>query len=164
MDKDDMLTIYDYNYWANQRILQTARGLSPDQFRSPSAFSFGSLRAVLVHIFYGESLWRRVCQVGELRNEPAESEFAELRALENRWALEELAMREFLGSLSDEEMGRPVRYTTGHGERRERVLWHCLLHVVNHGTQHRSEAAELLTSFGHSPGDLDITWYLLSAS
>src|SRR5438552_7817961 len=40
---------------------------------------------------------------------------------------------------------------------RERVLWHCLFHLVNHGTQHRSEAAALLTGYGQSPGGLDFT-------
>ena len=38
-------------------------------------------------------------------------------------------------------------------------LWQALAHVVNHGTQHRSEAAVLLTSAGHSPGDLDMIDY-----
>ena len=38
-------------------------------------------------------------------------------------------------------------------------LWQALAHVVNHGTQHRSEAAVLLTAAGHSPGDLDMVDY-----
>ena len=36
------------------------------------------------------------------------------------------------------------------------TMWQALLHVFNHGTQHRSEAAALLTDAGRSPGDLDL--------
>jgi uncharacterized damage-inducible protein DinB len=35
-------------------------------------------------------------------------------------------------------------------------FWQMLAHVVNHGTQHRSEAAAILTDVGRSPGDLDM--------
>jgi uncharacterized damage-inducible protein DinB len=33
------------------------------------------------------------------------------------------------------------------------------IHLLNHGTQHRSEAAVLLTAADRSPGDLDLIDY-----
>jgi uncharacterized damage-inducible protein DinB len=33
------------------------------------------------------------------------------------------------------------------------------IHLLNHDTQHRSEAAVLLTAAGRSPGDLDLVDY-----
>ena len=71
-------------------------------------------------------------------------------------------MRAYLASLTDADMSGFVRYTTSSGAARERVLWHCLLHIVNHGTQHRSESAAMLTSYGQSPGDVDFTLFLSS--
>ena len=38
-------------------------------------------------------------------------------------------------------------------------VWQLMVHVVNHGTQHRSEAAALLTAEGRSPGELDLLDY-----
>ena len=40
------------------------------------------------------------------------------------------------------------------------ALWGMMEHVLNHGTQHRAEVAAMLTGFGHSPGDLDLLFYL----
>jgi uncharacterized damage-inducible protein DinB len=38
-------------------------------------------------------------------------------------------------------------------------VWQMLVHVVNHGTQHRAEAAALLTAEGRSPGEFDLVNY-----
>jgi uncharacterized damage-inducible protein DinB len=101
-----------------------------------------------------------MCQHNTWSSELTESDFPTVAALVQRWQAEEADMRNFLASLQDDDLTRIVSYTLDSGEVRERVLWHCLHHVVNHGTQHRSEAAVLLTDYGQSPGDLDFTVFL----
>jgi uncharacterized damage-inducible protein DinB len=158
----DVRLLYDYNYWATERILTASRHISREQFIAPTAHSFGSLRDTLVHTLASEYGWRMLCQHQTLASsvELEEDAFLTVDVLQQRWKEEEHAMRDYLAHLADDDLTGYVRYTTDSGEKRERVLWHCLLHVVNHGTQHRSEAAAILTEYGSSPGDLDFTLFL----
>ena len=162
MNLRDILTLYDYNYWATRRILDASTHVSPEQFIGPTGHSFGSLRGTLVHILDSEGAWRMLLQHNTLDYFDAMQEegFPTFESLEQRWREEELAMRDYLVHLGDAELTGLVRYTTDEGDERERVLWHCLLHVVNHGTHHRSEAAAILTDYDHSPGGLDFTAFL----
>lgn len=161
MNIQDMLTLYDYNYWANRRILETCARVSREQFLTPPLHSVDSLRATLVHTMGGERAWRILYEHNTLRafGELQEADFPTLEAVEQRWSEEEQAMRVYLGRLSDTDMTSIIRYTAD-GNKRERLLWHCLIHVINHGTQHRSEAAAMLTEYGASPGELDFTQFL----
>ena len=67
--------------------------------------------------------------------------------LRERWASEWSAYDEWISAMSDEDLAKLDEGVP---------IWQLLAHVVNHGTQHRSEAAALLTAEGHSPGDLDM--------
>ncbi len=161
MKKADVLTLFEYNYWANQLILRAAAGVSPEQFLAPARLSFGSLRGTLVHVYGTEHLWRLRCQEGISPSAlPAESNFANLDALRQAWEQEEQLMRAFLASLSDDDLQRPLHYTTTRGIAYDNLLWQILAHVVNHGTQFRSEAGVALTGFGHSPGDVDFIFFI----
>ncbi len=160
MKQADVLTIYDYNYWANQRILDAAARLSHEQFLAPGNFPWGGLRGTLAHILDTEYGWRTFFQQHKFPPELKGDEFADLEDLEERWGKEEALMRDYLDSIDDAALAAIVRYTNEQGAARERLLWQCLYHVVNHGTQHRSEAAALLTDLGQSPGDVDFTVFL----
>ena len=162
MNTHDILTIYDYNYWATRQILVACAHVNSEQFITPTFHSLGSLRGTLLHTLDSEFGWRMLLQHKTLSSfrTVREEDFPTLDSLEQSWREEERAMREYLASLSDNDLSNIVRYTTDEGDKRARVLWHCLLHVVNHGTQHRSEAATILTGYGHSPGGLDFTAFL----
>jgi uncharacterized damage-inducible protein DinB len=165
MNHSEILTIYDYNYWANRRILNAAAKVTPGQLAAARAFPFGSLRGTLVHIMDAEYGWRTLFENVDRSdrweaNELLERDFPTLSSIQARWGDEEAAMRKYLAGLYDDRVTGMIHYLTDEGNKRERVLWHCLFHVVNHGTQHRSEAAAMLTEFGASPGDLDFTNFL----
>ncbi len=161
MNVSDIQLLYDYNYWANHLILSKAAELSPGQLTQPTAFSWGDLRGTLIHTLDSENLWRHLCQHNRLleRRLDETETFPTLESVIDYWKNEESEMRAYLTSLTDRDMENIVRYEIPEGTR-ERVLWHCLVHVVNHGTQHRSEAAAMLTDFGHSPGGIDLTRFL----
>ncbi len=153
-------SLFDYNYWVNERILETAAGLSPEQFTAPGPVSHGSLRDTLVHTLSAEWAWRLRCQGSSPQKMLSLDDFPDLESLKRRWDEEEDAMRAYLSGLADDDLVSTVKYTNPQGEQFERPLWQILLHVINHGTQSRSEAAVLLTQCGHSPGDLDYMIFL----
>ncbi len=161
MNKHELLTLFDYNYWANERILRAAAKVSPAEFVAPRTFSHGGLRGILVHALSAEWVWRtrfqeQVYPTALLRQEDFPT-FADLRT---RWQQEETAMRAYVSSLSDEQINGTIFYKSTNGASYEQILWQLLVHIVNHGTQHRSEAAALLTELGHSPGDIDFIIYM----
>lgn len=161
MRLDDIQLLFDYNYWANQLMLTTAVNLSPEQFTQPTDFPWGDVRRTLIHLLDAEHMWRNLCQTSQVVNPRLGEieEFPTLESIADYWHIEEQAMRAYLNSLTDDDVESILRYDIPEGTR-ERVLWHCLVHVVNHGTQHRSEIATMLTNFGYSPGSIDITYFL----
>lgn len=153
-------TLYYYNSWANAKILFTAENLSNEQFVAPGQVGYGSLRGTLVHILSTEWSWRLCWQGKAPTTMLREEDFPTLRVLRMRWSKEERQMQTFLATLSNEDVQRMVQYTTSHGEKRAAPLWQIMTHVVNHGTQHRSEAAAIESTLGYPPGDLDLIEFL----
>jgi uncharacterized damage-inducible protein DinB len=55
--KDDVGLLYEYDRWANNRILRTVSALAPEQFTRDLGGSLRSVRDTLVHIIEGEWGW-----------------------------------------------------------------------------------------------------------
>jgi uncharacterized damage-inducible protein DinB len=87
-------------------------------------------------------------------------DFPNFESLQLRWADEEKLLMSFVENLTDERLNSHFFYTDTKGTPFERILWQVMVHLVNHGTQHRSEAAAILTDLGHSPGDIDLVYFL----
>lgn len=157
MNKAEIALLFDYNYWANARVMAAAAKLAPEQFLGAAGLTHGTVRGALVHVMAGEIVWRLRCQEGTFPKAMlTQTEFPTYGSLMARWQEEERAMRAYLDSLSEEGLNGLVKFQTTRGHPLENILWQLLANVVNHGTQSRSEAAVALTNFGCSPGDLDM--------
>jgi len=149
--------LFDYNAWANERILRAASALTDEQFTAPARSPRESLRGCLLHILgavrFHLAAWRGL----PVPPDRAPDAYPDVAALVAQWHQDEAALRAFLATLTDADLDRPRTITfTGDGVRSTAPLWQLMVHIVNHGIQHRSDAAQMLTDFGHAPGDLDL--------
>ena len=158
MDKSDLTTFIQFNFWANERILAACERISADQFtrRHTPDPGWGSLRGILVHTLDAEYGWRSILQAQDEDGILEADDFADPAALKSRWEMERAAWFDYAASLDEDSLHR--RY--GDDPHSGPKVWQTIVHVVTHGIQHRSEAAAILTGYGHSPGELDFDRFL----
>jgi len=100
----DIQTLYDYNYWANDRILHTATAITDEQFTAPTRFPHRSLRGTLVHVLGAERIWLNFWQGNARQPFLSEEECSDLATLTERWRQEEAELRAYIATLADEDL------------------------------------------------------------
>lgn len=149
MHADHIRWLFAYDRWATRRVLDALDGLDPDTWQRPEAVGDRGLAGILSHHLAASIRWRAgLASQGEEEGPPDPVDplptIAELRA---SWDEEWATVDAWLTTLTDDF----VAYVFDGVD-----VWKMLTHVVNHGTQHRSEAAALLTAEERSPGELDM--------
>jgi uncharacterized damage-inducible protein DinB len=160
MNKQDVLLLYQYNQWANAKILNATTNVTAEQFIAPASFPHGGLRGTLVHALSAQWIWRTRWEGTSPTVLLDPKDFPTMASLQARWAEEEKQLLDFVATITDDRLNNTFSYTTTKGKPFTKILWHAMVHVVNHGTQHRAEAAAILTDLGHSPGDIDLIFFL----
>jgi uncharacterized damage-inducible protein DinB len=159
--KEMLLTLYAYNDWANQRILDAAEKVADADLATPALEGQRSLQELLFHVVRAEWLWRNLIQHRARPDHPPRIEDVPDLAALRTFSQEEARHRQtLLAQLSEEELGSTVQVVDGSGKASPLVLWHMLMQPILHGVQHRSEAALILTGLGQSPGDIDFIFFV----
>jgi uncharacterized damage-inducible protein DinB len=157
LSKDDATRLFEYNVWANHRLLRAAATLSVEDFkRDVLAASHGGVRGTLAHILFAEWIWlERWKGVSHTRGID-EGEFADVVALRDRWTLIERHREEWLGGLRAESLGEIVHYRTIAGVAYQAPLGHLVQHALNHSTYHRGQVALMLRALKVRPVATDL--------
>ena len=160
--REMLLKEFEYNHWANGRILDQAEQVGEEQWTTKQDAEGRSLHEILAHLFSVERVWRLLSahgliQEGEI---PGPDQLPDAAALRELSASESEYMGVLLNDWSDDSFAEEVLVKRWDGKTYPMVRWHMLQHMLLHSMQHRSEAAILLTEFGHSPGDIDFLFFL----
>jgi uncharacterized damage-inducible protein DinB len=157
VDGNSLLALVRYHAWANDRIMTTAADLTDEELRRSSVLDHDSAFQTLRHLVDVDWSWREFCIGNDVGNTYVwDHGFAldDLPAIRAFCLEEDARLRTYVESLEDADLSERLAMSDEPDDRLPR--WLIIAHVVNHGTQHRSELARYLTTCGHSPGDLDL--------
>ena len=143
----DIRYLFAYDRWATRRVLAALDRINEAAWAAPDALGERGLGAIPVHQLGAHGRWRIGLSGGGGPFRPERAPLPPIADLRRRWEAEWRALDAWLDTLDDAALSQ---FDEGIPR------WQCLAHVVNHGTQHRSEAAALLTAAGASPGELDM--------
>ena len=164
MNKQDVLTLYEYNTWANTRTLDAVEALSAGDFVRDLKSSFPSVRDTLMHIVSAEWAWLRRWQGESPSKLLSATDFPTLASVKDRFAAVDRDRRVFLEGLAEDRLAQPFSYKDLAGNAYSLLLIQSLQHVVNHGTYHRGQITTMLRQLGAKPMSTDMSRFYLERS
>jgi uncharacterized damage-inducible protein DinB len=158
---DLVAEFFAHNTMTNGWLMDACRGLSDEQLRATATGTYGSIGKTLVHVANSQVGYAaRVLDTDRPERLP-EDPFPGFAALEECFDLGNRRLEEAAARAGDD---RQVKVTGDDPP----GTWMMpvslfLLQAVNHGTEHRSQVATILTELGITPPEMDGWAYFLES-
>ena len=149
---------YDYHFNENRKIWDTyITSLPHEQFNQNVDYSYGSVRNQIVHLMSVDDTWFSGLRGVKIPESLNPADFDDRKIIRAHWANVEQNMRDYLAKLRDDMLFEKPFVD---GEDKDLILWQVLLHVGNHGTDHRAQLLRLLNDLGVKTAAQDYIFYV----
>jgi len=155
MELELIKTFIEYHLDMTRRVWDSINQITEEQFLADEAYSRGSIRNLMVHLASTDRRWlaglKNLEDVGHLKFEDYSTRTQARETFEN--VAKDLA--EYSKTLTEADLNSP----------NDKVLeprWQVILHIINHGTDHRSTVLQRLHEFGAPTFDQDFIMWLWS--
>ena len=148
---------YDYHFSENRKTWDRyVTTLTDEQFTQHAAYSRGSVRDQILHLISCDDLWFSGLRGVEIPEDLTPENFQDRESIRAHWDNVEQTMREYLAKLRDDMLfEKPLE-----GEDKDLIVWQVLLHVANHGTDHRAQLLRQLNDLGVETTYQDYIFYV----
>ena len=158
MNADAFRHFYSYHLTENRKIWDThITALSDEQFTQHVDYSYGSVRDQVVHLMSADDEWFSGLRGVEIPKRLNPNDFVDRKFIRAHWDNVEQRLSEYLATLRDDMLFEKP-FTDG--EDKDLILWQVLLHVGNHGTDHRAQLLRLLNDLGVRTASQDYIFFV----
>jgi uncharacterized damage-inducible protein DinB len=155
---DSFGTLVAYPRWADRTLLAPCAELTPAQYTLELGGSFPSLQLTVAHLAGAAKLWSlRLAGLPYGGLVPA-AEIPDVATAEARLAE---AYEVFERVAPEWERDRDARFDFRNiaGVEKSVVRWQVFRHIVNHGSYHRGQLANMLRQLGVKPPSTDLLYW-----
>lgn len=152
-----MRHLYEYHFAENRKIWDSyVMSLDQNAFTQDVDYSIGSVRNHIVHLMSVDDAWFNGL-TGKEHAHLNPADFSDRAKIRAHWDGVEQRMRDYLAALQDDTLAdKPFTDE----EDQDLTVWQVLLHVANHGTDHRAQLLRLLNDLGVKTGPQDYIFYI----
>jgi uncharacterized damage-inducible protein DinB len=151
MNVAEVRELYEFNAWAQRRILDALAPLPAEQYLRDLKSSHGGIHGTLCHIVWVEHLWL-TRWLG--RPSPAVAQGKDLTSLADVRARGEEVEAErgrFLHGLTDAKLSDTITVKPTMGGAYVHTYFQTLQHVVDHSSYHRGQVITMMRQLGVKP-------------
>jgi uncharacterized damage-inducible protein DinB len=162
MNPEAIRLLFEYHYWATERVWDCIMTLTDAQFVAPIDYSLGPIRNHIVHLMSTTQRWVKRLQGADIPAHLAFDDYPTRAEAKVMWDVLKVATLDYIQSLDQAQLDEivawelPARNIRAHNPR-----WEILLHVANHATDHRAQILAMLhTQFRARTVEQDMIFYL----
>ena len=161
MNADALRALFAYHFTLHRRVWECIDHLTDEQFVAPVDYSIGSVRNHMIHLASVEQRWLSRVAGSPLPDRRSYDGYPTKAAAGAKSDEVEAHFKSFLDGLTDADLDCPITYTISRVEGPvTNTTWEILIHVVNHGTDHRAQVLPILHRLGAPTLEQDFMIYL----
>jgi len=153
MELELVKTLVHYHVDMSRRVWDSIEQITGEQFLADDIYSRGSIRNLMIHLTSTDRRWlaglKNLPDIGHLNFDDYQTKAAAREIFES--VLNDLAA--YVNTLSAEELSQNANDVPN-------PRWAILMHLTNHGTDHRATVLQRLHEFGAPTFDQDFIMWL----